>query len=110
MVNTDYTILLENEQTSLANYYEGPMAARRGERLVLILVQRQYDSDTASLANRLALAHAYGKVMTSVAATHATLATEARSRASMKKLAEDLGPSITDLRDAVVGLAATERR
>lgn len=110
VVTTDYTILLETKRTSLANYYEAPMVAQKGERLALILVQRQYDSDSASLVNRLALARAYGQVMTSVVATHATLAAEARSKASMKKLAEDIGPSLTNLKDAVAGLAATERR
>ncbi len=110
VVTTDYPILLGNEQTSLANYYEAPMAARRGERLTLILVQRQYDSDTASLANRLVSAHAYGQVTTSVAAIHATLAAEVRSKVSRKKLAEDLGPSLTDLKDAVTNLAAIQRR
>ena len=78
--------------------------------MALILVQRQYDSDAAALTNRLALARAYGQVMTSVAATHSTLTAEARSRASVKKLAEDLGPSLTNLKDAVADLAATEKR
>lgn len=80
VVTTDYTILLGNERISLADYYEGPMAAQKGERLTLILVQRQYDSDAATLGNRLALASAYGQVLTSVAATHARLATEAHSK------------------------------
>ncbi len=110
IIAKDYTVLLANEQTSLADYYEAPMAAQKGERLALILVQRQYDSDAASLANRLVLAHAYGQVMTSVAATHSTLTAEAHSRASMKKLAEDLGPSLTNLKDAIAGLAAAEKR
>ena len=110
VVTVDYPILLENERTSLANYYEAPMAAQKGERLALILVQRQYDSDSASLANRLALARAYGQVMTSVAATHSTLTAEARSKASMRKLAEDLGPSVTTLKEALASLATTERR
>ena len=110
VIVTDYTILLANEQVSLANYYEAPIAAQRGERLALILVQRQYDSDNAALANRLALAHAYGQVMTSVAATHSTLTAEARSKASSKKLAEDLRPSLANLIDAVAGVVATERR
>ena len=110
VITVDYPILLENERTSLANYYEAPMAAQKGERLALILVQRQYNSDSASLATRLALARAYGQVMTSLAATHSTLTAEARSKASMRKLAEDLGPSVTNLRDAAAGIAAAERR
>ena len=110
IIANDYMILLANEQISLATYYEAPMAAQKGERLALILVQRQYDSDVASLANRLALARAYEQVMTSVAATHSTLTVEARSKESMKKLAEDLGPSLANLKDAIAGLAAAERR
>lgn len=107
VITKDYTILLGNEQTSLANYYEVPMAEQKNQRLLLILVQRQYDSDSANLANRLALAHAYGEVMTSVAATHAHLAAEARSGISMKKLAQELGASVTSLKDAAT-LAAAE--
>ena len=84
--------------------------AQKGERLALILVQRQYNSDAASLANRLALARAYGQVMTSVAATHATLTAEARSKTNIRKLAEDLGPSVTNPRDAIASLATIERR
>ena len=109
VVSSDYPILLENERTSLANYYEGPMAARRGERLALILVQRQYDSDTASLANRFASAQAYGRVMMSVAATHAALTAEAHSGKS-KKSVQVLGSSLTDLKEAIADLSAIEKR
>ena len=108
LITKDYTILLGNEQTSLANYYELPMAGQKSQRLTLILVQRQYDSDSAVLAHRFASAHAYGEVMTNVAATHAHMAAEAHSGVSMKKLAEELGPSVASLKDAVATLAAAE--
>ena len=75
VVATDYPVLLGSEGNLLANYYEGPMAARKGERLTLILVERQYDRDKDALGERRAAAAAYGEVMSSLAAMHGRLAT-----------------------------------
>ena len=109
VITSDYTVLLNKEQISLASYYESPMAARKSERLTLILVQRQYDQDRAALAHRRSLAKAYGEVMNSIADAHARLATDLRNREGRERATTDLAVSIAALQDEVAHLAVAER-
>ena len=71
-------MLLSNEEVSLDNFYQGPMAsAQPNERLTLILVQRQYAHDKSALQIRKEDIAAYGKVMDDIAALHAKLKQDA---------------------------------
>lgn len=102
VVAVEYSGVLSNESEVLDTYYQGPMAASgRSERLTLIVVQRQYDGDTASLQQRKGAAVAYGKVMDNLASLHAKLKVEAEKKASLRELAQQVGPDIANLKDAI---------
>jgi hypothetical protein len=102
VVAVEYSGILSNENEILDTYYEGPMAAGgKSERLALILVQRQYDADTAALQSRKSAATAYGKVMDSLAQLHGKLKAEALKKASLREIAQQIGPDIANLKDAI---------
>lgn len=102
VITTDYVGILTNEADSVDIYYKSPMAAARGsERLALITVQRQYHSDTAVLETRKAIAVAYGQVMDDLASLHGKLKKEAEKKASVRQIAEEIGPDISNLKDAI---------
>lgn len=98
----EYAGILSNESEFLDTYYQGPMAAAgKSERLALIVVQRQYDGDTAALQSRKSAAIAYGKVMDNLASLHAKLKVEAIKKARLRDVAEQIGPDIANLKDAI---------
>ena len=102
VVANEYTGILSNESAALDAYYQGPMAAAgKSERLALIVVQRQYDGDTATLQSRRNAAIAYGKVMDNLASLHGKLKAEAIKKASLRDVAEQIGPDIANLKDAI---------
>jgi hypothetical protein len=102
VVVVEYSGILSNESEILDTYYEGPLAAAgKSERLALILVQRQYEDDTAALQSRKSAAIAYGKVMDSLASLHAKLKAEALKKASLREVAQQIGPDIANLKDAI---------
>jgi hypothetical protein len=110
VVVVQYTGILSNEGVALDTYYQGPMAAAgKSERLALIVVQRQYDGDTAALQSRKSAAIAYGKVMDNLASLHTKLRTEAMKKASLRDIAEQIGPDISNLKDAISELQARSK-
>lgn len=110
IIVTDYAGILSNESTALDTYYQGPIAARgQNERLALILVQRQYDGDTIALQSRKTAAIAYGKVMDNFASLHAKLKLQAAKKASLGETAQQIGPDISDLKDAISKLQAEQK-
>lgn len=109
VVATDYPVLLGSEQNLLANFYEGPIAARKGERLTLILVERQYDMDKDALEERKATAAAYGEVMSTLAAMHGRLAAVGMGAGSRADEAA-VKASLATVKNAAAQLAADERR
>jgi|GEM_PF-5663763 len=111
VITVEYSQILANEAIGIDTFYQGPIIARKDkvERLTLILVQRQYENDKLALAKRQASARAYGKVMDDLAAAHARLAAAAAKRASLRQLAQDLGPVVTSLKDSISHLAAQEK-
>jgi hypothetical protein len=102
VITVDYVLLISNEETSLDNFYQGPMAsAQPNERLALILVQRQYARDKMALRIRRDNAATYGKAMDDMAALHSKLRQEADKRASMIEVAKQVGPIVESLRTAL---------
>jgi hypothetical protein len=104
VITEDYALLLKNEAEVLSTFYDSPIAAaaaNRSDRLTLVLVQRQYSGDTAALAARQSAAVSYGKVMDSMAALHAKLKTRIHEKASLREMAKDLAPDVTNVKDAV---------
>ena len=98
----DYAGILSNENEALDTYYKSPIAARgQSERLALIMVQRQYHGDTIVLESRRAAATAYGKVMENLASLHAKLRAEAAKKASLREIAQEIGPYVSNLKDAI---------
>jgi hypothetical protein len=111
VITVEYTQILDNEALGIDTFYQGPIFARKdkAERLTLILVQRQYETDKLALAKRQAAAKAYGKIMDDLASTHAKLAAAAAKPAGFKQLAKDLGPVIASLTNSISDLAAQEK-
>jgi hypothetical protein len=104
VITEDYALLLRNEADVLSAFYDSPIAqaaASKSERLTLVLVQRQYNGDTAALVARQSAAVNYGKVMDSMAALHAKLKAKIHEKAGLRELAKDLAPDITSVKDAV---------
>ena len=102
VITTDYVGILSNEADSVDIYYKSPIAAAGGsERLALIIVQRQYHGDTAVLEMRKATAVAYGQVMDNLASLHGKLKKEAEKKASLREIAQEIGPDISNLKDAI---------
>jgi hypothetical protein len=105
VIVTDYAGILSNESAVLDIYYESPIAAAKPtERLSQVLVQRQYEGDRANLQSKLAATVAYGKAMDSLASLHSKLLTETKKKASLRDMATELGPDITNLKSAITQL------
>jgi hypothetical protein len=101
----DYGIMLSNEESSLDGFYQGPMAAAQSnERLVLILVQRQYADDKSGLQSRKDRIASYGKTMDGLAALDAKLAKEAAQKASLAEMGKQVAPIVESIKDAVSDL------
>jgi hypothetical protein len=107
VITADYALLLSNEETSLDNFYKGPMAAAKpNERLALILVQRQYAHDKAALRSRKDAIADYGKVMDDIAALHAKLKVQAGQKISITDLAKQAAPIVKSLQTALSDIQA----
>lgn len=107
VITVDYALLLSNEETTLDNFYKGPMAAAKpNERLALILVQRQYARDKATLQSRKDGIADYGKVMDDIAALHAKLKVQAGQKISIADLAKQAAPIVQSLQTALSGILA----
>lgn len=103
--DVDYGIVLADERGVLEAYYAGPMAAAQpGERLALILVQRQFDDDVERLDRRRAAATDYGAVMQEIGTLHASLAQAARDSGGFEARVKALAPQVSQLRAAVAKL------
>lgn len=110
VIAVEYVGILSNESELVDAYYQSPIAARgQSERLALIVVQRQYHSDATALESRKNAADAYGKVMKSFGSLHTKLKVEAAKKASLSEIAKEIGPDISNLKDAISKLQ-TERR
>ena len=102
VITVDYALLLSNEEVSLDSFYKGPMAgAQPGERLTLILVQRQYAHDRSAMRFRKDDITAYGKVMDDISALHAKLRQEAEKKASMVEICKQVRPLVLSLNAAL---------
>jgi hypothetical protein len=107
VITVDYALLLSNEETTLDNFYKGPMAAAKpNERLALILVQRQYAHDKAALQSRKDGITDYGQVMDDIAALHAKLKVQAGQKISLAELAKQAAPIIQSLQTALSDIRA----
>ena len=94
----------ESSQTRVKSWIpitKGRWDAGKSERLALIVVQRQYDGDIAALQSRRSAAIGYGKVMDNLASLHAKLKVEAIKKARLRDVAEQIGPDIANLKDAI---------
>jgi hypothetical protein len=109
VITVDFNQVLSNEGKRLGSFYDGPIAASKGERLSLILVQRQYEGDKAALATRVAAVQAYGKVMDNLASTHAKLAAAAKAHTPLQQVAKDIAPNVASLKAAISNLVAQEK-
>ncbi len=99
IISGDYGVMLSNEESTLDNFYQGPMAAAQSaaqpnERLALILVQRQYAGDKTALQSRKDAAANYGKLMDGLAALHAKLAQQVTQKASPAQIATEVAPIV----------------
>lgn len=102
VITVDYALLLSNEELSLNNFYQGPMAtAQPNERLTLILVQRQYAHDKTALQSRKDSIADYGKIMDDIAALHTKLKQEAGKKASMIEVGKEIAPIVGSLGVAI---------
>lgn len=102
VIAVDYIGILANEREAIDAYYGSPIAAAgKSQRLVLVVVQHQYDGDLMALQSRKNAATAYGKVMVDLAALHAKLKQEAEKKASLRDIAKEVGPNVSDLKDAI---------
>ena len=102
VITGDYALLLSNEELSLDNFYQGPMAsAKPNERLTLILVQRQYAHDKTALQHRKDDIADYGKAMDDIAALHSKLKEEAARKASLVEIGKQVAPIVQSLKTAL---------
>ena len=108
VVAEDYKTVLDNEQGNLKLYYEAPLALPKADPLVAILVQRQYDNDTAALERRREAAADYGAVMKAIGTLHAKLTEAAREPAAFRQKVTALAPDLLALRNAVIQLQTEE--
>jgi hypothetical protein len=102
VVAVDYALLLSNEEVSMDNFYQGPMAsAQPSERLTLILVQRQYARDKAAMQSRKDNIAAYGRIMDDISALHSKLKQEATRKASIVEICKQIRPLVLSLNAAL---------
>jgi hypothetical protein len=102
VIAVDYALLLSNEEVSMDNFYQGPMAsAQPSERLTLILVQRQYAHDKAAMQSRKENIAAYVRIMDDISALHAKLKEEAAQKASIVKICKQVRPLVLSLNAAL---------
>ena len=111
VITVNYALLLSNEELSLDNFYQGPMAsAKSNERLTLILVQRQYAHDKSGMQYRKDDVAAYGKVMDDISALHARLNQEAAKRASVVEMYKQVRPLVLALNAALSDIQSRSKQ
>jgi hypothetical protein len=99
VITGDYFLMLSNEESTLDNFYQGPIAAAQpNERLALILVQRQYAHDKTALQSREDAVASYGKLMDGLAALHAKLTQQAAQKASLAEIGKQTAPIVESLK------------
>jgi hypothetical protein len=102
VITVDYALLLSNEELSMDNFYQGPMAsAQPTERLTLILVQRQYAHDKSAMQSRKENIAAYGRIMDDISALHSKLKQEAARKASIVEICKQIRPLALSLNAAL---------
>lgn len=102
VIAVDYALLLSNEELSMDNFYQGPMAsAQPTERLTLILVQRQYAHDKSAMQSRKDNIAAYGRIMDDISALHSKLKQEATKKASIVEICKQVRPLVLSLNAAL---------
>jgi hypothetical protein len=105
VITADYGLRLSNEESTLDNFYQGPMAAAKpNERLTLILVQRQYAQDKTGLQRRRAAATSYGRLMDDLGVLHAKLTHQAGQKASLAEIGKQIAPTVESLKNVVADL------
>jgi hypothetical protein len=105
VITGDYALMLSNEEFTLDNFYQGPMAAAQpNERLALILVQRQYAHDKTAIQSRKEAVVFYGKLMDSLAALHAKLTQQAGQKASIKEIIKQASPIVESIKTTLADL------
>jgi hypothetical protein len=106
IITKDYaTTMLSNEDSTLDNFYQGPMAAAgTNQRLALILVQRQYALDKTALQSRKDAAANYGKLMDGLAALHKKLAQQTTQKASSAQIAKEIAPIVKLIKITIANL------
>jgi len=105
VITVDYALLLSNEELSLDAFYQAPMASSQsGERLALILVQRQYANDKTALQSRKDAILSYGRIMDDIGSLHAKLKQQAGRKVSMIDIAKEIGPTVASLQNAISDL------
>jgi hypothetical protein len=106
---TSYVFLLSNESQLMDSYYAVPLA-KDPNGLTAILVNRQWQDDVTQLNARMNAAQAYRKLMVSLAAAHAKLATDTKGgHFNIKQLGKDLGPDVVQIEEAVTALQKDAR-
>jgi hypothetical protein len=102
VIAVDYALLLSNEEVSMDNFYQGPMAsAQPNERLTLILVQRQYAHDKSAMQSRKENIAAYGRIMDDISALHSKLKQEATRKVSILEICKQVRPLVLSLNAAL---------
>jgi hypothetical protein len=105
IITSDYGLMLSNEESTLDNFYQGPMAAAQpNERLALILVQRQYAHDKTALQSRKDDVASYGKLMDGLGVLHAKLTHQAMQKSSPMEIAKQAAPIIESLKSTISDL------
>jgi hypothetical protein len=105
IITHDYGLMLSNEESTLDNFYQGPMAAAQpNERLALILVQRQYAHDKTALQIRKDDVTSYGKLMDGLGVVHAKVTRQAMQKASPIEIAKQVRPIVLSLKTALADI------
>ena len=105
IITHDYGLMLSNEESTLDNFYQGPMAAAQpNERLALILVQRQYAHDKTALQIRKDDVTSYGKLMDGLGVLHSKVTRQAMQKASPIEIAKQVRPIVLSLKTALADI------
>lgn len=106
---TSYVFLLSNESQVIGSYYSVPLA-KDPDSQTAILVNRQWQDDVSQLNARMNAAQAYRKLMVSLAAAHAKLATDTKGgHFNIKQIGKDLGPDVVQMEEAITALQKDAR-
>lgn len=97
IVAKDYAIMLSNEEEGLQDYYRTAIANDAGKNpLSAMLVQKQFDEESAALQKRIEAAKAYGTLMKSIADANQNIADQKNAIGS-KDLIKLIGPQLANI-------------